>query len=94
MQVAAYTFGSVPLKTYLPDGDIDLSLFQKSGASLKYVWFDRLKAAFISEQQKTGPTRVSDVQFINAEVCSSNIAQKLSNCCSVEICRHNLLHAV
>lgn len=62
-------FGSVPLKTYLPDGDIDLSLFQAAGPSIQATWTDRLAAALEAEAtRKRGPFRVRDVQVINAEV--------------------------
>ena len=44
-QVDAYLFGSVPLKTYLPDGDIDVSLVQVSGPSIRDSWAPRLAAA-------------------------------------------------
>ncbi|GKD12862.1 arginine N-methyltransferase 1.1-like protein, partial [Tanacetum coccineum] len=36
-----FTFGSVPLKTYLPDGDIDLSAFSNN-PSLKDTWASRI----------------------------------------------------
>lgn len=68
-QVLAFAFGSVPLKTYLPDGDIDLSLFQAAGPSLQATWTERLAAALEAEAaRKRGPYRVRDVQVINAEV--------------------------
>ena len=68
-QVLAFAFGSVPLKTYLPDGDIDLSLFQAAGPSVQATWTERLAAALETEAaHKRGPYRVCDVQVINAEV--------------------------
>ena len=61
-------FGSVPLKTYLPDGDIDLALFQKSGPSIRNSWYKRLADVLEAEQRRPGPCIVRDVQVINAEV--------------------------
>ena len=64
----AFLYGSVPLKTYLPDGDIDLSLFLKSGPSIKDTWSLTLSKALQQEQGREGPCKISDVQVINAEV--------------------------
>ena len=67
-QVNAFIFGSVPLKTYLPDGDIDLSLFLKSGPTIRSTWAVTLSKFLEAETGKEGPCRVRDVQVINAEV--------------------------
>ena len=67
-QVNAFIFGSVPLKTYLPDGDIDLSLFLKSGPGIRDTWTIRLAKFLESEQGKEGACRIGDVQVVNAEV--------------------------
>ena len=62
-------FGSVPLKTYLPDGDIDLSVFQSKGASLQDSWTTKLCHALQAEgRNHQAPYRVRDVQVIHAEV--------------------------
>lgn len=61
-------FGSVPLRTYLPDGDIDLALFQKSGPSIRDFWQKKLANFLEAEQRKPGLCTVKDVQPIAAEV--------------------------
>ena len=62
-------FGSVPLKTYLPDGDIDLAVFQEKGPKLRESWTTDLKNYLQSETAKAAPQyRIKDVQIINAEV--------------------------
>lgn len=72
-------FGSVPLKTYLPDGDIDLALFQKTGPSIRNNWYKRLADILEAEQRRPGPFAVRDVQVINAEVrkCSTTCSSLL-----------------
>ena len=62
-------FGSVPLKTYLPDGDIDLAVFQGKGPKLRESWTSDLKNYLERETAKVNPQyRIRDVQIINAEV--------------------------
>ena len=62
-------FGSVPLKTYLPDGDIDLAMFQETGTKLRDSWTTHLKDFLESKTAKAAPQyRIRDVQIINAEV--------------------------
>ncbi len=69
VQVEAYMFGSVPLKTYLPDGDIDLAVFQGKGPRLRDIWTYELSALLEAEgRNPLNPHRVKDVQIINAEV--------------------------
>lgn len=46
-----FTFGSVPLKTYLPDGDIDLSAFSTSQES-KDTWARQVRDMLESEEKK------------------------------------------
>lgn len=73
-QVEAFTFGSVPLKTYLPDGDIDLSVFcsPEVAQALRDTWALKLQAVLESEQRKrSAPYKIRDVQVINAEVSAS-----------------------
>jgi hypothetical protein len=66
--VEAYTFGSVPLRTYLPDGDIDISVFTASGSSLKDTWAHTLVRALEREQAKLAALfRLRDAQIIDAE---------------------------
>ena len=65
-------FGSVPLKTYLPDGDIDLAVFQGKGPKLRDNWNAELSAFLETEGRNTFTQfRVKDVQIINAEVLAS-----------------------
>ncbi|KAI7742289.1 hypothetical protein M8C21_002477 [Ambrosia artemisiifolia] len=63
-----FTFGSVPLKTYLPDGDIDLTAFS-SNSNLKDSWAtevcDLLQA---EEKNENAEFHVKEVQYIQAEV--------------------------
>ncbi|KAL6563546.1 hypothetical protein OROGR_002505 [Orobanche gracilis] len=61
------SYGSVPLKTYLPDGDIDLTVLQgpNAGDSLAY---DVLALLQDEEQNKNTDYQVKDTQFIDAEV--------------------------
>lgn len=64
-------FGSVPLKTYLPDGDIDLSIFcgPDVAAALKDTWTLKLQSVLLAEQNNAdAPYVVGDVTVINAEV--------------------------
>ena len=84
LQVEAFMFGSVPLKTYLPDGDIDLSVFQSKGASLQDSWTTKLCHALQAEGRNCqAPYRVRDVQVIHAEVrqCCSHCGHALAGQC-------------
>ncbi len=59
----------MPLKTYLPDGDIDISVFQSRGLSLRTTWAAKLLAAL--EEEARSPNAnfdVRDAQIIQAEV--------------------------
>lgn len=61
------------MKTYLPDGDIDLAIFQNKGNSpqLRETWFTQLSAFLQRESfNQSAPYRVKDVQVIHAEVLS------------------------
>ncbi|XP_030540915.2 uncharacterized protein LOC115748547 [Rhodamnia argentea] len=63
-----FTFGSVPLKTYLPDGDIDLSAFSSS-QDLKDTWAHQVRDMLESEEKnEEAEFRVKEVQYIQAEV--------------------------
>ncbi|XP_022929817.1 uncharacterized protein LOC111436320 isoform X1 [Cucurbita moschata] len=63
-----FTFGSVPLKTYLPDGDIDLTAFSKN-YSLKETWAHQVRDMLESEEKnENAEFRVKEVQYIKAEV--------------------------
>ncbi|KAK4800507.1 hypothetical protein SAY86_020994 [Trapa natans] len=61
------SFGSVPLKTYLPDGDIDLIVF--SGINTEEVVADNVFSVLDSEDRNgSADFIVEDVQLIRAEV--------------------------
>ncbi|PON44664.1 PAP/OAS1 substrate-binding domain superfamily [Parasponia andersonii] len=62
-----FPFGSVPLKTYLPDGDIDLTAF--GGLNIEDALANDVCAVLESEEQnKAAVFMVKDVQLIRAEV--------------------------
>ncbi|KAJ6748835.1 hypothetical protein OIU79_029840 [Salix purpurea] len=63
-----FTFGSVPLKTYLPDGDIDITVFTES-QDLKKTWADEVKDILQHEESsENAEFHVKEVQYIQAEV--------------------------
>lgn len=63
-----FTFGSVPLKTYLPDGDIDLTAFSKN-QTLKDTWASQVRDILESEEKnENAEFHVKEVQYIQAEV--------------------------
>ncbi|KAL7254236.1 hypothetical protein ACSBR1_008604 [Camellia fascicularis] len=67
-QEKVFTFGSVPLKTYLPDGDIDLTAFGKN-ESLKDTWANEVRDMLMNEEKsEDAEFRVKEVQYIQAEV--------------------------
>ncbi|KAI3907249.1 hypothetical protein MKW92_005134 [Papaver armeniacum] len=63
-----FTFGSVPLKTYLPDGDIDLTAFSDN-PNAKDTWANEVRIMLENEEKSdTAEFRVKEVQYIQAEV--------------------------
>jgi DNA polymerase sigma len=60
-----FLFGSLAFKTYLPDGDIDMSVFVDN-TTQQQPWYAKVKSIF--HQQNEGLV-IRDIQFINAEVC-------------------------
>ncbi|KAI3450246.1 hypothetical protein Pfo_006911 [Paulownia fortunei] len=62
-----FPYGSVPLKTYLPDGDIDLTALKGPNAeeSLAHDVFALLQR---EEKNENAEFQVKDTQFIDAEV--------------------------
>ncbi|OVA11438.1 Nucleotidyl transferase domain [Macleaya cordata] len=63
-----FTFGSVPLKTYLPDGDIDLTAFSEN-ETLKDTWANEVRNMLEKEEKsENAEFRVKEVQYIQAEV--------------------------
>ncbi|KAF3778655.1 hypothetical protein EJ110_NYTH42653 [Nymphaea thermarum] len=63
-----FPFGSVPLKTYLPDGDIDLSAFSPFHNVEDALANDVRIVLEGEEQNKASEFEVRDVQYIHAEV--------------------------
>lgn len=64
-----FTFGSVPLKTYLPDGDIDLTAFSNN-ANMKDSWATEVRDMLQTEEKnENAEFRVKEVQYIQADVC-------------------------
>ncbi|GFR47993.1 hypothetical protein Agub_g9817, partial [Astrephomene gubernaculifera] len=73
--LTAVPFGSVPLKTYLPDGDIDLSIYSSSPRAqslkeaLRDTWATQLQLCLEDEANNPNAVfRVANVQVIHAEV--------------------------
>ncbi|KAF9671156.1 hypothetical protein SADUNF_Sadunf12G0018200 [Salix dunnii] len=63
-----FAYGSVPLKTYLPDGDIDITVFTES-QDLKKTWADEVKDILHHEESsENAEFHVKEVQYIQAEV--------------------------
>lgn len=63
-----FTFGSVPLKTYLPDGDIDLTAFSMH-QNLKDTWAKEVCNVLESEEKSEyAEFHVKEVHYIQAEV--------------------------
>ncbi|KAL9228992.1 hypothetical protein vseg_004511 [Gypsophila vaccaria] len=62
------TFGSVPLKTYLPDGDIDVTAFSEN-QNLNDTWAVQVRDILESEEKnENAEFHVKEVQYIKAEV--------------------------
>ncbi|KAL6565996.1 hypothetical protein OROHE_005051 [Orobanche hederae] len=62
------TFGSVPLKTYLPDGDIDLTAFSHD-QNTKDNWANQVRDMLQNEEKnESAEFHVKEVQYIQAEV--------------------------
>ncbi|KAL2489262.1 PAP/OAS1 substrate-binding domain superfamily [Forsythia ovata] len=62
------TFGSIPLKTYLPDGDIDLTAFSHE-QNLKDTWASQVCDMLENEEKNdSAEFHVKEVQYIQAEV--------------------------
>ncbi|KAL8028110.1 hypothetical protein ABFX02_14G138200 [Erythranthe guttata] len=62
------TFGSVPLKTYLPDGDIDLTAFSHD-LTLKDTWANHVLDMLQNEEKnENAEFHVKEVQYIQADV--------------------------
>ncbi|XP_042505676.1 uncharacterized protein LOC122082281 [Macadamia integrifolia] len=71
-----FPFGSVPLKTYLPDGDIDLTAF--SIPSAEDALSNDVRGVLEGEEQNEAAVfEVKDVQYIHAEVLYFEPAKRL-----------------
>ncbi|GKU96679.1 hypothetical protein SLEP1_g9891 [Rubroshorea leprosula] len=67
-EIEVFPYGSVPLKTYLPDGDIDLTVFSKD-QNLKKTWASKVLNMLENEKKnENAKFRVTDVQYIPAAV--------------------------
>ncbi|GLT84753.1 hypothetical protein SLE2022_029680 [Rubroshorea leprosula] len=67
-EIEIFTYGSVPLKTYLPDGDIDLAAFSKN-QNLKETWACKVRDMLLNEKKnENAEFRVTDVMYIPATV--------------------------
>ncbi|CAH2063978.1 unnamed protein product [Thlaspi arvense] len=64
--IEVFSFGSVPLKTYLPDGDIDLTVLTKQ--NMEDQFFEKLYNTLKSEEEGESKFHVTDVQYIPAQV--------------------------
>ena len=66
-----FSYGSVPLKTYLSDGDIDLTTINPDIPDA--VLASDVYAVLISESRNVAARfKVTDVQYIDAEVLSDS----------------------
>lgn len=63
-----FAFGSVPLKTYLPDGDVDLTTIGNF-QNIEDKWANNVRVVLEGEEHNKGAKlRVKEVQYIHAEV--------------------------
>ncbi|EPS70249.1 hypothetical protein M569_04511 [Genlisea aurea] len=62
-----FPYGSVPLKTYLPDGDIDFTAFRCPNLD-DSIAYDVYALILREEEEKKGEYRIREPQFIDAEV--------------------------
>jgi hypothetical protein len=71
VEISFAVYGSVPLKTYLPDGDIDIALFQSSGPPVQGVWQEIVVSSLAHRRDNPSPTSltITCIDVIEAEVC-------------------------
>ncbi|XP_020240814.1 uncharacterized protein LOC109819490 [Asparagus officinalis] len=67
LNAEVFPFGSVPLKTYLPDGDIDLTALGFPNSEDTFASSVR-QVLELQEQNNNSEFEVKDVQYIHAEV--------------------------
>lgn len=65
MHLQVFPFGSVPLKTYLPDGDIDLTVISDQNVEEDLA---RGVYSILEGGDKDSKFQVKDVQYICAQV--------------------------
>ncbi|WVZ67076.1 hypothetical protein U9M48_016214 [Paspalum notatum var. saurae] len=62
-----FAFGSVPLRAYLPDGDVDITVLGNTWLNSTFI--DDVRSVLESEQENCDAEfKVTGLQFINAEV--------------------------
>ncbi|CAN6206478.1 unnamed protein product [Urochloa humidicola] len=62
-----FAFGSVPLRTYLPDGDVDITVLGNTWLNSTFI--DDVRRVLESEQENSDAEfKLTGLQFINAEV--------------------------
>ncbi|CAL5084742.1 unnamed protein product [Urochloa decumbens] len=62
-----FAFGSVPLRTYLPDGDVDITVLGNTWLNSTFI--DDVRRVLESEQENCDAEfKLTGLQFINAEV--------------------------
>lgn len=78
-----FTYGSVPLKTYLPDGDIDFTVIDYPSVDETLVR-DVLSLLHREEKNENAEFQVKDTQFIDAEVIfiSNRVPMSIDSCFS------------
>lgn len=64
-----FEFGSVPLKTYLPDGDIDLTVFGFNQILPENFIQEILQIIQNQKENEFAEFRVKEVKLVQAEVC-------------------------
>lgn len=74
-----FPFGSVPLKTYIPDGDIDLTAFCDSHHSEDRLIQDILRILEREEKNQDAQFQVKEVKYIEAKVRASSFLRILIN---------------
>lgn len=80
-----FAFGSVPLKTYLPDGDIDLMVLSHQNMEEELA---RGVCTLLQREELDPEFQVNDVQYIHAQVNLFNSdTLKVMTMCSSQILR-------
>ncbi|XP_011001410.1 PREDICTED: uncharacterized protein LOC105108696 [Populus euphratica] len=83
--VEVFAFGSVPLKTYLPDGDIDLMVLSHQNMEEELA---RGVCTLLQREELDPEFQVNDVQYIHAQVNLFNSdTLKVMTLCSSQILR-------